>query len=116
MVNIFEAKARLSEFVDRAGGGERIVICRRNQPVAELVPIRPSRLNPRAIGGAKSQFQVPYAFFEPLPDDLLDDYWRDTSSRLNAALPTLPAARESRDAVTSRKPKKAQGRARRRRS
>jgi hypothetical protein len=27
--------------------------------------------NPRPIGLAKGEFQVPHAFFEPLPDDLI---------------------------------------------
>ena len=37
--NIFQIKARLSEYLDRATHGERIVICRHNKPVARIVPI-----------------------------------------------------------------------------
>ena len=37
-VNVFEVKAKLSEYLDRAARGERIVICRHNKPVAELRP------------------------------------------------------------------------------
>ena len=33
-VNVHEAKARLSELLDRLEQGEKIVICRRNRPVA----------------------------------------------------------------------------------
>ena len=36
MVNIFEIKAKLSEYLDRVAAGERILICRHNKPVAEL--------------------------------------------------------------------------------
>ena len=69
MVNIFEAKAKLSDLLDRATAGERILICKRNQPVAELLPIRPQRTAPRPIGKAKGSFSVPDQFFQPLDDE-----------------------------------------------
>jgi prevent-host-death family protein len=53
-VNVFEAKAKLSEYLDQLARGERVVICRRNHPVAELVPNAAARANPRPVGGAKS--------------------------------------------------------------
>ena len=37
-VGIFEAKNRLSELVERAGRGEEIVITRRGQQIARLMP------------------------------------------------------------------------------
>ena len=36
-VNLADAKARLSELVDRAAAGERIVITKRGKPVLEMV-------------------------------------------------------------------------------
>ena len=39
-VGIFEAKNRLSELVERAAGGEEIVITRRGAEVARLMPPR----------------------------------------------------------------------------
>ena len=39
-VQLFEAKARLSELVDRAEAGREIVITRRGRAVARLVPAR----------------------------------------------------------------------------
>ena len=39
-VGIFEAKNRLSELVDRAARGEEIVITRRGEQVARLMPPR----------------------------------------------------------------------------
>lgn len=39
-VNIYEAKARLSELVARAAAGEEIVVARNGQPVAKIVPLR----------------------------------------------------------------------------
>lgn len=42
-VQLFEAKARLSELVDRAEAGKEIVITRRGRAVARLVPARSGR-------------------------------------------------------------------------
>ena len=40
-VQLFEAKARFSELVDRAEAGREIVITRRGRAVARIVPARP---------------------------------------------------------------------------
>ena len=74
VVNIHEAKAKLSEYLEAVARGERVVICRRNQPVAELRAVEAARTSPRRIGLARGKFQVPRSFFEPLPDDLLDAF------------------------------------------
>ena len=42
-VQLFEAKARLSELVDRAEAGRETVITRRGRAVARLVPERSER-------------------------------------------------------------------------
>lgn len=75
-VNIFEVKARLSEFLDRSAQGELVVICRRNKPVAELRAIADARTEPRPIGPlpGRPTFTVPPSFFEPLPADELDQW------------------------------------------
>jgi prevent-host-death family protein len=39
-VNIHEAKAHFSDCVRRARQGERVVVCQRNVPIAEIVPFR----------------------------------------------------------------------------
>lgn len=74
VINIFEAKAKLSEYLELAAGGERVLICKRNRPVAELRAVEPPRTAPRPVGLAKGQFEVNEAFFEPLPEDLLDGF------------------------------------------
>src|SRR6185503_19177608 len=72
--NIFEVKARLSEYLDLATQGERIVICRHNKPVAELRAVEDVRAEPRPIGPlpGRPTFAIPTSFFEPLPADELD--------------------------------------------
>jgi prevent-host-death family protein len=74
-VNIHEAKARLSEFVEAVERGERIVICRRNRPVAEIVRAVPVRTSARPVGTARGLLQVPPAFFDPLPDDVVAGFY-----------------------------------------
>ena len=49
-VGIFEAKNRLSELVERAARGEEIVITRRGEQVARLMPPR----TPDALGQART--------------------------------------------------------------
>lgn len=67
-VNIFEAKARLSEYLELVQKGERVVICRRNRPVAELRAVAPVRSAERPLGGV--EIELSDTFFEPLPADL----------------------------------------------
>lgn len=55
-VNIAEAKARLSELVERAASGEEILIARDHKPLAKLVPAR-GRTR-RAPGSAKGQVRM----------------------------------------------------------
>lgn len=42
-VSVAEAKARLSELVTAAQGGDDVVITKRGKPVAQLVGMRPPR-------------------------------------------------------------------------
>jgi antitoxin (DNA-binding transcriptional repressor) of toxin-antitoxin stability system len=72
LVNIHEAKAKLSEYLDAVAKGERVLICKRNQPVAELRAVEGKRTAPRTIGGGPYRFDVPDSFFDPLPDELLE--------------------------------------------
>ena len=74
IVNIAEAKAKLSEYLDAVAAGERVLISKRNTPVAELRAVAAPRTEPRPIGLAAGQFTVPATFFEPLPDDVIDAF------------------------------------------
>ena len=75
VVNIHEAKAKLSEYLDAVASGERVMICKRNQPVAELRAVAAVRSEPRPIGKAKGILDVPSTFFEPLPDQIVRTFW-----------------------------------------
>ncbi len=74
VVNIADAKARLSEYLELASGGQDVVICRHNRPVARLVAVDPepkAPSAPRPVGGAVGQFVVPESFFEPLSPEVV---------------------------------------------
>lgn len=72
-INIHEAKAKLSEYLGAVEAGETVVICRRNVPIAEIVPVRQARKAPRPVGLGPYEegYEIPASFFEPLPDELL---------------------------------------------
>jgi prevent-host-death family protein len=69
-VNIHEARTQLSKLI---ASGEEIVIARKGEPVARLVPIRPSTKK-RQPGSAAGAFTVPAEFFEPLPEEILASF------------------------------------------
>ena len=69
-LNLYEAKTQLSALVDRVAEGESVLICRRNVPAAELLPVPKPRRTRRPIGSLPG-FTVPPSFFEPLPEDLV---------------------------------------------
>lgn len=48
-VNIAEAKAKLSQLLDRALAGEEVVICRSGRPVARLSPVDEQRRRPFGV-------------------------------------------------------------------
>lgn len=74
VINIHEAKAKLSEYLDKVAAGERVLICKRNQPVAELRAVEQKRTEPRPIGGITGIVIAP-AFFDPMPDEWLDEFY-----------------------------------------
>jgi prevent-host-death family protein len=90
VVNIHQAKAKLSEYVDAAARGERVLICNRNRPVAELRAVEPRRTQPRPIGGGPYEFSVGEAFFAPMPDEWID------ALETQPAAPAMSTARRAR--------------------
>jgi prevent-host-death family protein len=68
-VNLYEAKTRLSELVDRAAAGEEIVIAKAGTPMARLVPLPPAPPK-RVPGQLKGQIWVSDDFDDPLPPEI----------------------------------------------
>ncbi len=69
-LNLYEAKTRLSELVDRASAGEEIVIAKAGTPKARLVPMAPAP-KPRRPGGWEGKVWIADDFDAPLPPEIL---------------------------------------------
>ena len=69
-VNIYEAKTRLSQLVDRAAAGTDVIISRSGRPVARLTALEKPGTGIR-YGVLKGKVRVTDDFDAPLPDDVL---------------------------------------------
>ena len=72
-LNIADAKTHLSRHLERVEQGETIILCRRNVPIAEIHPLPKQASEPRPVGIDRGMV-VPPAFFEDLPEDLLQAF------------------------------------------
>jgi prevent-host-death family protein len=69
--NISDAKATLSQLIERVMKGEEIIIGKAGKPVAKLVPYD-ADMAPRALGAGKWKGNIWIADdFDDLPDDLI---------------------------------------------
>lgn len=73
-LNMHEAKTHLSRYVAELEEGETILLCRRNQPVAEIRALPTAGKKRRPFGLARGQFSVPTSFFEPLSDEVIASF------------------------------------------
>lgn len=69
-VNMHDAKTNLSRYVDELAPGDTLVLCNRNEPVAEIRKIDKKK-RVRRIGVAKVKFELPDSFFDPLPEEFM---------------------------------------------
>jgi len=72
-LNMHDAKTHLSRHLAGLEGDDRIILCNRNRPVAEVRLIRDSGKR-RQPGVAKGAFIVSPAFFESLPEETLSGF------------------------------------------
>ena len=75
-INLYEAKTQLSRLVDRAAGGEEIIIAKGGRPLARLVPLA-RRTAPREFGFLAGQVRITPDFDAPLPDELAAAFGSD---------------------------------------
>lgn len=66
-VNVAEAKAKLSDLIERAANGEDIVIARAGRPQVRLVPV-PERTRPREFGQLRGQIVFHPGWEDDVPD------------------------------------------------
>lgn len=75
VVTIHAAKTHLSRLIEEVTSGERVVIARGKEPVAQLVPIKAPKKG-RSFGAMRGRARVGRRFFEPLPKDEIDAWER----------------------------------------
>ena len=71
-VGVHEAKTHLSRLLEEVSAGGEVVITRRGEEVARLVPAGPG--GGRRFGIDRGVFEVPADFDAPLPDDVLEGF------------------------------------------
>jgi prevent-host-death family protein len=76
MVNIYEAKTRLSQLVEEAASGRDVVIARAGRPVARLTRLSTADRK-RRLGALDGRLRVPADFNRPLPDATLRSFEED---------------------------------------
>ena len=69
-----EAKTHLSAHIAKLAEGDRIILCRRNRPVAEIRALAQPAVQARPVGLGKGLADIPDSFFDPLPDHVLDSF------------------------------------------
>lgn len=75
IVNIHAAKTQLSRLLEQVEEGEEIVIARAGKPIARIVPLVPTRPK-RRLGILEGQYTVADNIDDPLPDDLLEEFYK----------------------------------------
>jgi prevent-host-death family protein len=71
-VGVHEAKTHLSRLLEDVAAGEEVVITRRGEEIATLVPTR--RPSARRFGVDRGHFALPSDFDSPLPDEMVDAF------------------------------------------
>ena len=74
-VNIQEAKTHLSRYIDQVEQGDVIIVCRHNQPVAELRAVETAPARPARVAGLlKGRIHWEPGAFAPMPDEELAEF------------------------------------------
>lgn len=69
-VNIYDAKTRLSQLVDKAASGEDVVVSRNGKPLVRITRLEEPKRRIK-FGLLKGKLTVPEDFDAPLSDDAL---------------------------------------------
>ena len=72
-VNVYQAKTKLSHYLDLVQKGKTVIIAKRNVPFAKISKVE-QIIPKRVIGQCKEKFEIPQSFFEQLPDSVLDAF------------------------------------------
>lgn len=73
-VGIHEAKTKLSKLIPAVLSGEEVIITKAGRPLVKLVPIE-EQSSTRPLGDYKDKIKFHGDLLEPLPEEILDDFW-----------------------------------------
>lgn len=71
--NVHEIKTKLSYYLDQVQKGNKVIIAKRNVPIAEIKLIE-KQASKRVIGQSEEKFEVPEDFFKPLPKEVVNAF------------------------------------------
>ena len=75
-VGVTEARAHFSELLSQVNLGEEVVIERRGEALARIVPAIARKNKKRMLGTAKGLIKMSDDFDAPLPDYLLKEFYK----------------------------------------
>lgn len=71
IVNIHDAKTRLSKLVEQAALGEAFIIAKAGKPVVKVIPLKPAEAGtPSRLGFMAGEFSVPDDFDQMGDDEI----------------------------------------------
>jgi prevent-host-death family protein len=70
-VNIYDAKTRFSELVDRAAAGDDVVVSRNGKPLVRITRLEGAEKQRIKFGVLKGRVKIAADFDAPLPADVL---------------------------------------------
>jgi antitoxin (DNA-binding transcriptional repressor) of toxin-antitoxin stability system len=70
-------QADFSRYIEQVAQGEGIILCRDQQPIAEIKPLaqKSSAAKMRPLGMAKNLIEILPGAFDPLPPDVLAAFY-----------------------------------------
>lgn len=80
--NIYEAKTKFSELVDKAARGEQITICKAGKPVAIIAPLPEKPKKDRIPGRWKGKIKLYEPADAPLPEEIIDAFYESDTDYL----------------------------------
>jgi prevent-host-death family protein len=73
-LNLHEVKAQFSKYIEIVEAGETVVVCKRNEPVAEIRPIAKKQKKAPELGWADGTFRSPKDFNAGSDEELVQWY------------------------------------------
>ena len=74
-VDSYEAKSKLSKLINQVIAGEEVIVAKSGKPVAKIVPFE-KPIQDRKPGSAKGKIIIADDFDAPLPDDIIEEFYK----------------------------------------